>query len=54
MTRDPLDDIRARAAELSARLDAAPDQATARRIADELDEVMDSVQNVRELRPNLE
>ena len=48
---DPLDATRQRIADLSAALDAAPDEATARPLADELHGLMDSLENVRELRP---
>lgn len=43
--------IQARCAELSAALDAAPAETTAKPLADELHRLIDEVQNVRELGP---
>jgi hypothetical protein len=46
---DPLDAIRARAAELEHRRETADDPAEAARAADELHQLMDNIDNVREL-----
>jgi hypothetical protein len=43
--------IQARCVELSAARDAAPAEATAKTLADELHRLIDEVQNVRELGP---
>ena len=44
-----LDDVRARAADLRRRIDNADDEATARRAADALHQLLDDVDNVAEL-----
>jgi hypothetical protein len=51
---NPLDDLRRHAAELQARIDEAPDEQTARRLADELHALLDDLDNVHALRANLD
>lgn len=46
---DPIERMRARAAELEAAIDVAPDNETARPLADELHRIMDDLENVHVL-----